>query len=136
MTLRSEPQVSHALAHPIPSPDSEIGPEYHWVPEPYVSACLTVDAFDEGARPTWHLSLTLWDKHTSRPLLLADWSPTMLRAAIALRDKIMIGVGVAEPFAAGEPGKVALHWRKPLRVDEVARLPLELPEAPPPPTLN
>jgi hypothetical protein len=132
----TDPRVSYALANPIPSPDAEVDAAYHFFPEPHVSACLTVDAFHGDERPTWHLSLTLWDKHEHRPLLLVNWSPTMLRGAIALRDKLMRDVGVAEPFATGEPGKTAMHWRKPLRVDEIARLPLDMPEAPPPPTLN
>jgi hypothetical protein len=94
----TDPRVSYALANPIPSPDAEVDAAYHFFPEPHVSACLTVDAFHGDERPTWHLSLTLWDKHEHRPLLLVNWSPTMLRGAIALRDKLMRDVGVAEPF--------------------------------------
>jgi hypothetical protein len=131
-----DPQVSYALANPVTSPDAEVGPGYHFVPEPYVSACLTADCFREAERPMWHLSLTLWDRHANRPLLLGEWSPTMLRNAIAIRDKLMRGIGVVDPWAQGEPGKIAMHWRKPLRVDEVAKLPLDMPEPAPPPTLN
>jgi hypothetical protein len=45
----------------------------------------------------------------------------MMRKAEALRDKIMLGVGTDEPFAT-EQGNWAMHWRKPLRVDEAARM--------------
>jgi len=49
----------------------------------------------------------------------------------ALRDKIMRGCGTDEPWfmedvnelqAALGASPVAVHWRKPLRIDEVARM--------------
>ena len=46
----------------------------------------------------------------------------------ATRDQIMRGVGTQEPWFAEEmtaelgDAAAAVHWRKPLRLDEVARL--------------
>jgi hypothetical protein len=56
------------------------------------------------------------------------WSPTKWRKAEALRDKIMRGVGTAEPWVTEEMSKQwgmmasAVHYRRPLRFDEVARM--------------
>jgi hypothetical protein len=50
------------------------------------------------------------------------WSPTKLRKAEALRDRIMRGVGTDEPWVVEEHGVIAVHYRKPLRIDEVARM--------------
>jgi hypothetical protein len=44
-----------------------------------------------------------------------------MRRAEALRDKIMRGVGTDEAWVI-ERGVVAMHYRKPLRIDEIARL--------------
>jgi hypothetical protein len=52
----------------------------------------------------------------------------MWRKAEALRDKIMRGVGTDEPWfceaTAEESGAfgLAVHWRKPLRIDEVNQM--------------
>jgi hypothetical protein len=56
------------------------------------------------------------------------WSPTKWRKAEALRDRIMRGVGTDELWVTEEMSAeigeraVAVHYRKPLRVDEVARM--------------
>jgi hypothetical protein len=56
------------------------------------------------------------------------WSPTKWREAEAVRDRIMRGVGTDEPWVMEEHSAdwgmkaVAVHYRKPLRVDEVARM--------------
>jgi len=52
---------------------------------------------------------------------LLRWSATTMRRIIAARDRIMFRAGTDEPWIE-EPGNIALHWRKPLRIDEVARL--------------
>lgn len=44
-----------------------------------------------------------------------------MRKAENERDKILRGVGTAEKLI-GEMGNVAVHWRKPLRLDEVNRM--------------
>jgi hypothetical protein len=49
------------------------------------------------------------------------WSPTKMRKAEALRDKIMRGVGTAEEWVL-EQGHVSMHYRKPLRIDEIASM--------------
>jgi hypothetical protein len=47
---------------------------------------------------------------------------------IALRDRIMFGIGTDEPWYAEhmvhEVGEraIAVHWRKPLRIDEINQL--------------
>ena len=56
------------------------------------------------------------------------WSATKWRKAEALRDRIMRGVGTDEPWhveeLSAEYGEraIAVHYRRPLRVDEVARM--------------
>jgi hypothetical protein len=44
-----------------------------------------------------------------------------MRRAEALRDKIMRGVGTDEAWVI-EQGVVSMHYRKPLRIDEIARM--------------
>lgn len=56
------------------------------------------------------------------------WSPTKWRKAEALRDRIMRGVGTDEPWVVEEmtamlgERAVAVHYRRPLRIDEIARM--------------
>jgi hypothetical protein len=56
------------------------------------------------------------------------WSPTVWRRLEAARDQIARGLGTEEPWygeqLTAEVGElaVAVHWRKPLRIDEVNRL--------------
>jgi hypothetical protein len=56
------------------------------------------------------------------------WSPTKWRKAEALRDHIMLGVGTDEPWVIEEMSRelgeraAAVHFRRPLRLDEVARM--------------
>jgi hypothetical protein len=78
-----------------------------------------------GGRPLWHLSLAVHDR--SGPVPVLRWSPTIHRRIEALRDRIMRGVGTDEPLIAPEGEEAALlqvtmQWRKPLRIDEVARM--------------
>lgn len=44
-----------------------------------------------------------------------------MRKAEAMRDKIMRGVGTDEAWVTSI-GALAMHWRKPLRIDEVAQM--------------
>lgn len=47
----------------------------------------------------------------------------MHRRIEALRDRIMRGVGTDEALIPEDyPTRVTLQWRKPLRIDEVARM--------------
>ena len=56
------------------------------------------------------------------------WSPTKWRKAEALRDKIMRGVGTDEEWVTEEMSAQlgmmasAVHYRRPLRIDEIARM--------------
>lgn len=56
------------------------------------------------------------------------WSPTKWRKAEAIRDRIMQGVGTDEPWVIEEMTQmlgeraVAVHYRRPLRIDEIARM--------------
>lgn len=56
------------------------------------------------------------------------WSPTKWRKAEAIRDRIMRGIGTDEPWIVEEMSRrfgmsaVAVHYRKPLSIDEVARM--------------
>jgi hypothetical protein len=77
----------------------------------------------------WQLSLS-WHEH-GRPVPVLSWSPTKWRKAEAIRDNIMRGAGTGEPWFMDDPREMAgelgfsphaVHWRKPLRVDEVARM--------------
>jgi hypothetical protein len=48
----------------------------------------------------------------------------MMRKVEAVRDRIMAMCGTDEPVieAIGEGNVVTMQWRKPLRIDEVARM--------------
>ena len=52
----------------------------------------------------------------------------MWRRAEAMRDRIMFGMGTDEPWIMEEHtamlgmGARAVHWRKPLRPDEIAQM--------------
>ena len=56
------------------------------------------------------------------------WSPTKWRKAEVLRDKIMRGVGTDEEWVMEEMSAefgmsaCAVHYRRPLRIDEIARM--------------
>lgn len=61
------------------------------------------------------------------PVPVLRWSPTKWRKAEAIRDRIMRGVGTDEPWITEElsrenPGTVAVHFRRPLTVMEVAKM--------------
>ena len=74
-----------------------------------------------GGRPLWHLSLAVHDR--SGPVPVLRWSPTLHRRIEAMRDRIMRGVGTDEALIPDElPTRVTRQWRKPLRIDEVARM--------------
>ena len=78
-----------------------------------------------GGRPLWQLSLC----HVSRsgPVPLLRWSVTTVRKVEAIRDRIMDMCGTTEPPIAPEGEglallRVSMQWRKPLTVEEVARM--------------
>jgi hypothetical protein len=78
-----------------------------------------------GGRPLWQLSLAVHDR--SGPVPVLRWSPTIHRRIEAVRDRILRGVGTDEPLIEPTGLEAALiyvtrQWRKPLRVDEVARM--------------
>lgn len=52
---------------------------------------------------------------------MLSWSPTKMRRAEAIRDKVMRNVGTGEPWVT-EQGDLAMHWRKPLRPDEINQM--------------
>lgn len=72
----------------------------------------------------WQLSVSFHDMRKPVPVL--RWSPTKWRKAEAVRDRIMRGVGTDEAWVVEELSAqlgetaVAVHYRRPLRVDEVA----------------
>ena len=79
-----------------------------------------------GGRPLWHLSLVRWERGSPVPVL--RWSQTAWRHMEALRDRIMHGIGTDEPWVVEHMGEVAglraiaVHSRRPLRVDEVNQM--------------
>lgn len=56
------------------------------------------------------------------------WSPTKWRKAEAARDRVMRGLGTDEEYIMEEmtmmlgERAVSVHWRKPLRIDEIPRM--------------
>lgn len=56
------------------------------------------------------------------------WSPTKWRKAEAVRDRVMRGLGTDEEYIMEEmtmmlgERAVSVHWRKPLRIDEIPRM--------------
>ena len=80
-----------------------------------------------GGHPLWHLSVTLWGR-SGKPVPVLRWGPTHWRKAEAIRDRIMRGVGTDEPYVqddmTGVLGEraVSVHWRRPLRIDEVSQM--------------
>ena len=74
-----------------------------------------------GGRPLWHLSLC--HQAAGRPVPVLRWSPTTLRKIEAMRDRIMGMCGTDEPVIEDpKPMMTTMQWRKPLRIDEVARM--------------
>ncbi len=56
---------------------------------------------------------------------LLRWSAQTWRKAEAARDRVMYGGGTNEPWYMEEfsaEGGMAVHWRKPLRIDEVNQM--------------
>ncbi len=86
-----------------------------------------------GGRPLWHLSVTLWSPTTKRPVPVLRWSPNQHRRAEAIRDDVMRGLGTNDDYIREDMSAilgtraVSVHWRKPLRLDEVPRM-TETPE--------
>jgi hypothetical protein len=68
----------------------------------------------------WQLSVC-WRDEADRPVKVLSWSPTKWRKAEAVRDKTLKGVGTDEPWIE-EQGLFAVHYRRPLRIDEVNRM--------------
>jgi hypothetical protein len=68
----------------------------------------------------WQLSVC-WRDEADRPVAVLRWSPTKWRKAEAVRDKALRGVGTDEPWIE-ETGSWAVHYRRPLRIDEVNRM--------------
>jgi hypothetical protein len=56
------------------------------------------------------------------------WSPARWQKAEAARDNVTFGLGTDDPWFTEEmsaqfgAAAIAVHWRKPLRIDEVNRL--------------
>lgn len=63
-----------------------------------------------------------------KPVPVLRWSPTKWRKAEALRDRLMRGAGTAEDWITeGHSAQfgdraVAVHYRKPLSMQEVAKM--------------
>lgn len=79
----------------------------------------------------WHLSLCLHDMALRRPVGVLRWSPTKWRRIEHIRDRIMGRIGTSEAIIpediirmAAEVGAEprAMHWRKPLSIEEVNRM--------------
>lgn len=53
------------------------------------------------------------------------WSPNQTRRAEAIRDDVMRGLGTTEEYIREDMtavignAAVSVHWRKPLRIDEI-----------------
>lgn len=73
-----------------------------------------------AGRPLWHVSLTAHVPQAG-PLPLVRWTAGTFAKMQFVRDTIMQGVGTAEAFMP-EKGVVAMHWRKPLAVQEINRM--------------
>lgn len=75
----------------------------------------------------WQLSL-VWREPDGKPVPVLRWSPTKWRKAEVVRDRIMTGVGTDEPWVIEEMSKmlglraVAVHYRRPLRIDEISQM--------------
>lgn len=74
------------------------------------------------------MSISLWQPDKRTPVPVLRWSPTKWRTAEAMRDKLMRGLGTDEAYIMEEMSAwlgeraVSVHWRKPLRIDEVSRM--------------
>jgi len=75
----------------------------------------------------WQLSLCYHDE-VGKPVPVLRWSPTKWRKAEELRDRIMRGVGTNEEWVTEEMSAqmgmlaCAVHYRRPLRIDEIVRM--------------
>lgn len=50
------------------------------------------------------------------------WSLSTVRKVEAIRDRIMVMCGTTEPLVADPDARVTMQWRKPLSIEEVARM--------------
>lgn len=50
------------------------------------------------------------------------WSLQTVRKVEAIRDRIMGMCGTSEPLVEDHEARVTMQWRKPLSVEEVARM--------------
>ena len=55
------------------------------------------------------------------PLPLVRWTAGTMAKMTFIRDTIMRGVGTSESFIP-EQGTSAMHWRKPLAIEEINRM--------------
>ena len=75
----------------------------------------------------WQLSL-VYHEADGRPVPVLRWSPTKMRKAEALRDKLMRDIGSSEPWISEDisaqigMAAVAVHYRRPLSMSEVAQM--------------
>jgi hypothetical protein len=72
-----------------------------------------------------------WHDERGRPVTVLSWSPTKWRKAEAIRDKVMRDAGTDEPWFMDDPREIAasigvasraVHWRKPLSLEEMTRM--------------
>ena len=69
----------------------------------------------------WHLSLSAHAPLGIGPLPLVRWTAGTFAKMQFIRDTIMQGVGTTEAFIP-EKGTSAMHWRKPLSLEEINRM--------------
>lgn len=74
------------------------------------------------------MSLCVHSRSDGRPVPVLSWSPTTWRKLEAMRDQIASDIGTSEPWymehMADQIGDaaIAVHCRKPLRIDEVNQM--------------
>jgi hypothetical protein len=75
-----------------------------------------------GGLPLWHVSISRHEPGSRMPVPVLRWSPTAHRKAEAIRDRITRGLGNLDQPWFQEIGAVAVHYRRPLRLDEINQL--------------
>lgn len=74
----------------------------------------------------WHVSVSLRNPTTRKPVPLVRWTGTHWARAEAIRDKVMEGLGTSEPFILEQFEKqyngISPHWRRPLSISEIGRM--------------
>ena len=72
--------------------------------------------------PVWHCSLALQNLASNKPVLAVRWTASTYHRMLRIRDHVFAALGQSAGAFVEERTRNAIHFRLPLRVDEIAQL--------------